>query len=61
MASHSEHFEIIEAALIAAKEDGFELYVDIHDGEYRAVLNLFVPKTGEQIDFAEDLINVEYI
>jgi len=61
MASHSEHYEIIKAALKAAKDDGLSLYVDIHDGDYTVVLNLYSSSTDHQIDFPEDLIYVEYM
>lgn len=60
MASLSEHYSIIEAALVAARKDGFMIYVDnmepSESGDYAPpTLNLWGYTAGERIDFDSDI------
>lgn len=58
MATHSEHFELIKAALLAAKAEGFILYMDgmEPDEDHEPTLNLWSRERGVgQLDFPSDL------
>jgi len=59
MASHSEHFDNIVAAIKAARADGYFLYVDgmeVEDYDYApASLNLWHQESGVQLDFPETI------
>lgn len=59
MASLSEHFEIVKAALEAAKKDDIHLYIDgVGCGccSSGIVLNLYSVEDDEQLDFPSDLL-----
>lgn len=61
MASLSEHFEAIKAAIEAARKDGFHLYVDnmepieVAYGYEDPVLNLWDNVNHDQVDFPGDI------
>lgn len=59
MASLSEHFEAIKAAIEAAKEDGHILFVDNMEMDYddrkQPALNLWDEISHDQLDFPLDL------
>ncbi len=55
MASLSEHFAIIEAAIRAAHEDGYDLCVDDTGCGGDPLLNLWDPGTRNQMNFPDEI------
>lgn len=60
MASLSEHFEAIKAAIEAAEDDGYHMYIDgAGECDYEPpILNLWDPKVDRQVDFPSNLVRI---
>lgn len=58
MAYPSEHAKAITDAIVAAKADGLQLYVDWSNNTGECMLNLYHYSSG-QIDLGNDLVIIE--